>query len=224
MSSDGAWHHRLWIVDRFQTDYQAELTLCKEFLRADQRNFHCWNYRRAIFQRSGLPVQHELDFCLAKIEENFSNYSAFHHRSYYIKQVGLSVEEIFLQEWPLVENAIFTEPDDQSAWWYYQFLVTLAVSSIPQDNSQAYIEWMINTLRQQLEAIEGLLEIEPDSRWPLMIKVFLADTLLGANMKDQLPSDLRHGLLEQRVTSLERLCEIDPIHVRRYRYQLDQVF
>jgi geranylgeranyl transferase type-2 subunit alpha len=34
----GAWHHRQWIAERFHYDTAAELNLCRDFLKADQRN------------------------------------------------------------------------------------------------------------------------------------------------------------------------------------------
>eukprot|EP01040_Poterioochromonas_malhamensis_P021419 gene21419-25837_t len=95
--SYGAWHHRLWIADRFVMDFEGELQLCKEFLRADQRNFHCWNYRRAIHQRSQLPPLHEFEYSTEKIQENFSNYSAFHHRSCFVKESGMDISALIEQ-------------------------------------------------------------------------------------------------------------------------------
>jgi len=34
------------------------------------------------------------------------------------------LQSILEPELAIVENAVFTEPDDQSAWWYHQFLLT----------------------------------------------------------------------------------------------------
>ena len=34
----GAWHHRQWVAERFNYDTAAELELCRDFLKADQRN------------------------------------------------------------------------------------------------------------------------------------------------------------------------------------------
>jgi hypothetical protein len=108
-------------------DLDKELKLCKEFLKEDQRNFHCWNYRRFIVTRGNISNENEILFSLEKIKENFSNYSAFHHRSIYIKSTYSndlnSLKSILPREFSIIENAIFTEPDDQSAWWYHQFLL-----------------------------------------------------------------------------------------------------
>ncbi|RYH19534.1 hypothetical protein EON65_25955 [archaeon] len=221
-SLDGAWHHRLWIVDRFVIDYESELSLCKEFLTADQRNFHCWNYRRAVFQRSGLQPSSELDFCLDKIQENFSNYSAFHHRSIYIKYAEMSMQEIFDSEWPLIENAVYTEPDDQSAWWYYQFLVTLAHGHIADaEDAQEYVQWLQSVLTRHMEVLLGLIEVEETSRWPHMILVFLIDMLLSPQCRPVLNEEEIGKLTEDREKYLVKLIELDPIHEQRYRFLLD---
>lgn len=82
----------------------------------DQRNFHCWNYRRSIVKFAQLNPGTEFIFAETKILENFSNYSAFHHRSIYIlKLTDIDGTELELleKEFSMVDNAIFTEPDDQ---------------------------------------------------------------------------------------------------------------
>lgn len=72
-------------------------------------------------------IEQEMAFCSEKINENFSNFSAFHYRSELVsmiwnmkKKKGKSNIE-HLREWKeatlsneiqLVENAIFTEPDE----------------------------------------------------------------------------------------------------------------
>lgn len=124
-------------------DRESELALCKEFLKlgminlmltfeklfniitlfSDQRNFHCWNYRRFVAAATASPPLEEshtteFEFSFEKINENFSNYSAFHHRSVYIQKLySPNVKDILDSEFSIVESAIFTEPDDQSAWW-----------------------------------------------------------------------------------------------------------
>ena len=50
--SYNAWHHRLWIIQNFKVDYNMELNLCRDFLKEDQRNFHCWCYRRYVVEIS----------------------------------------------------------------------------------------------------------------------------------------------------------------------------
>jgi hypothetical protein len=238
---DGAWYHRLWIVNHFHINFDEELALCKEFLKADQRNFHCWNYRRALHQRSGTTYESEMAYSTEKIYENFSNYSAFHHRSAYlptliddsVKSGSSSLEEIIEAELSLVENAIFTEPDDQSAWWYQQYLCTFTMKRIStaaqQENySQADLtEWMTNLFLKQMTISESLLEIEHSSRWAMNSIVFLIDCLLSVearkNKRERGMLTEKEALKELRKRMLTNLSEIDPIHINRYKYLLGKV-
>jgi hypothetical protein len=102
----------------------------------------------------------ELSYSSEKIQENFSNYSAFHHRSLYIKKAGQNLRDILPAEFSTVENAIFTEPDDQSAWWYHQFLVSWmqqdaslssSSSSPPLSESNAAAENAVSGREQEQE-------------------------------------------------------------------------
>ena len=89
-------------------------------------------------------LQQEYNYSTEKILENFSNYSAFHHRTQYIlpllfpstsptSLLGADVRgagpdlngTLLAAEFELVENAVFTEPDDQSAW--YDIYTTLYI-------------------------------------------------------------------------------------------------
>jgi len=111
-------HHRKWVISKINVDISKELSLCDEFLTADQRNFHCWNYRRFVVSEGNISENDELEFSFHKIQENFSNYSAFHHRSVFLKKCTFpNPKEFIHNEFSIIENAIFTEPDDQSAWW-----------------------------------------------------------------------------------------------------------
>lgn len=106
--------------------WKNELSLCNTFLNADERNFHCWRHRFFVVKNGNLPKINELEFTYEKICTNFSNYSSWHYRSkliedlYYQNQVDT---EIFKNELSLIENAVFTDPNDQSAWIYEKWLL-----------------------------------------------------------------------------------------------------
>ncbi|KAI1888777.1 hypothetical protein AGOR_G00172210 [Albula goreensis] len=151
--SYGSWHHRGWVCSRIpQPDWARELGLCDRCLSLDDRNFHCWDYRRMVVKLSGVPVNQELQFTDRLIGSNFSNYSSWHYRSTLLpllhphspeppsplRQPRPSrspepsspqthshrvCEEQLLKEYELVQNAFFTDPNDQSAWFYYRWLL-----------------------------------------------------------------------------------------------------
>lgn len=206
-----------------QVDFENELSLCNDFLKQDQRNFHCWNYRRHIHSQSGLPDMVEFEFSTNKIKENFSNYSAFHHRSIYLSECllrqGKDVREVLQEELSIVENAVFTEPDDQSAWWYQQFLFVWAhknSSKIAQDNANS--NWLESITYKQIELIQGLLDLEPDSRWAMNSVVYLVDFLKRFPSFDLDPQ--KSYFMDIRRDFLNKLCVLDPMHVNRYQYLL----
>ncbi|XP_008305382.1 geranylgeranyl transferase type-2 subunit alpha [Cynoglossus semilaevis] len=140
--SYGCWHHRGWVSVRLpQPDWARELKLCDLCLTMDERNFHCWDYRRMVVKMSGVSVEQELDFTYRLIGSNFSNYSSWHYRSTLLpllhpespeQNCGPAssqthshrvCEEQLLKEYELVQNAFFTDPNDQSAWFYYRWLL-----------------------------------------------------------------------------------------------------
>ncbi|KAL9556249.1 hypothetical protein MBANPS3_001974 [Mucor bainieri] len=134
------WNHRIWCLQHMpKPDWQAELGLVEKMLTMDARNFHGWDYRRFVVghlraNASNDPealahiVQQEYKFTTQKINQSFSNYSAWHQRSKLLPEIvaAMTAEEknqVALNELDLVKNAIYTDPEDQSAWLYYWWLL-----------------------------------------------------------------------------------------------------
>ncbi|VDP14348.1 unnamed protein product [Soboliphyme baturini] len=147
--SYSAWHHRVWMITvaGVKDDCETELRHCEKALEMDDRNFHCWDYRRFICRFGQRSAAEELAFIDKKVSENFSNYSAWHSRSALLPVVhpplkttededGLSNGEetknlpvdvaTFEQELNFVQNAFFTDPEDQSSWFYHNWLFAVS--------------------------------------------------------------------------------------------------
>jgi len=131
------WEHRLWTVRKHGAVAAKELALCDKFLKFDERNFHCWGYRRHMAALAGASAADELAFTDTKVDNNFSNYSAWHSRTKLLPQVHQEREALhaaLAEEFEKVQAAFFTEPDDQSCWFYHQWLVA---AGRPQHHSKA---------------------------------------------------------------------------------------
>lgn len=114
-----------------------------------------WNYRRYVL--ASMPDQRplitELAYTTRKIGASFSNFSAWHQRSKVYsslwnagelnpinsREEGMSLLCLWCsvaltrnKEFDLVHNALFTDPDDQSAWIYHRWLICSGVYMLSQ--------------------------------------------------------------------------------------------
>ncbi|GAB2249325.1 hypothetical protein Droror1_Dr00012684 [Drosera rotundifolia] len=152
--SYGAWHHRKWVLNKRRLSLDKEMELINLFQREDSRNFHAWNHRRFVAALMNSSEIDELKYTRDVIGQNFSNYSAWHNRSVILSSLFkrkaegfFPKEKILNEEYQLVQNAIFTEPDDQSGWFYYLWLLDQTmdveapsvISSWPAPGSELFI-------------------------------------------------------------------------------------
>ncbi|KAB1203928.1 Geranylgeranyl transferase type-2 subunit alpha [Morella rubra] len=100
--SYGAWHHRKWVLSKGHSSIDNELRLLDRYQKVDPRNFHAWNYRRCVLLSNLLK---------RKVQRFFP------------KEVVLN------EEYNLVHQALFTDPDDQSGWFYHLWLLDQTVKA-----------------------------------------------------------------------------------------------
>jgi geranylgeranyl transferase type-2 subunit alpha len=237
----GAWWHRCWIIQRFHTNYQHELELCSQFLDQDQRNFHCWNYRRYVVQQGNVSCDTEFGYSTDKIEQNFSNYSAFHHRSVFIEQMELTkftsldnIKGALQVEFAIIENATFTDPYDQSAWWYHRFILNWmktvlqgkdeskdkgSSKSIILDTDTEFQQWCFDILDHQIENMNALMEEDPQCKWPIECLVALLRIKNELKLKE---NDANADLVDDIRGLLVQLKCLDPQRSGRYDYLLEK--
>lgn len=200
------WHHRQWVMEWGGCAWQhpVDLKLTAKLLMMDDRNFHCWTYRRFVATVAKVPAEAELKLTSDKVNANFSNYSAWHYRSKLLPQrySGESADELgpkLLEELQLVRNAFFCSPEDQSAWFYHRWLL----AQLAQHSSAAVAPEAV--LLDELSAVEELLELEPECKWPLLSAALLA-TALG-----------RGGEASARFEACRR---VDPFRAAYYDHQM----
>ncbi|KAL7426938.1 hypothetical protein ACHAXH_001105 [Discostella pseudostelligera] len=133
-------------------------------------------------------IINEWDFTTSKIHDNFSNGSAFHYRS---KLLPLILESrltasandegnsnrryatilgLAREEWEsILLNAIFTEPDDQTPWWYHRFIVSWMKPSSNSNNNNINkddddnVQECEKLLYEMADSLRELLEVEKEN-------------------------------------------------------------
>ena len=140
--SYSCWHHRQWILQSmFKPDIDRELQLCDFALSKDSRNFHTWDHRKFLADTTGLALAGELEFTEKQIHGtsnkseghsnrgNFSNFSAWFVRACLLTEGHdkglLDMKTQWDEEYYRIANAIFVEPNDQSAWFYHKWLTSI---------------------------------------------------------------------------------------------------
>lgn len=121
-----------------------------------------------------MSIQAEFDFTTLMIYRNFSNYSAWHRRSRLFPQlealVGLEgLRSSIEADLKLIKAAYFTEPADQSCWFYLRWLVDFAVQRFGDPEEEL--------VKRELASISELLAIEPEAPLALSAWIDLARRL-----------------------------------------------
>ncbi|KIJ44241.1 hypothetical protein M422DRAFT_168406, partial [Sphaerobolus stellatus SS14] len=148
----------------------------------------------------------ELGYTARKIESNFSNFSAWHQRSKVFSTVWEGVPEkerrrMKDDEFDLIKQAMYTDPGDQSVWLYHRWL-------IGSGDDRALLE-------REIQVIDELRELEPDSKWCLDTLIHYKTLLLRHIDSDEIISEC--------LGMLSRLQELDPFRKERY-IELGKIF
>jgi len=218
VKSHEAWSHRRWIIETLAergktADLKRELQLCDQLLQADERNFHCFQYRRKVAELSRHSPEDDLKFAEKLVERNFSNYSGWNLKIQALKELPelLTLERI-QEELGLANNAMYTEPDDSSAWMYHRWLVSNL--KVHQSDTAESNEKKAQLLEDQFKTISELNEMENgDCKWALLALIRILDLAKGGGHAD-LAARLDPHIYPSEVCG--KLKRIDPIHRNYY--------
>lgn len=183
------WNHRSWLLSTATSHlptsttaqlWQAESGLVSKMLALDSRNFHGWGYRRTVVAEierlSGQSTaESEFEYTTKMIQTNLSNFSAWHYRSQLIprllseRDAGSEERTKFLDdEFELITRALYTDPYDQSLWFYHQYLMSTLDLSNKQSSSildPCSNAERIHYLEQEIDSVKDMLEGAEDCKY-----------------------------------------------------------
>ena len=219
------WNHRVWILKNIPMNqlkmWQGELVIVNALLEMDARNFHGWHYRRIVVSniekltKSSLNKS-EFEYVTSKINKNISNYSAWHQRVQLITDMLsndqiVDKNEFMNKEIDYITNAIFTDAEDQSVWFYIMWMIKFPIVK-ELLGKDGYLKFL-KELRENAEIINtDELEFSgKDNIWCL--KIILEIDLIQNSF---------NNLIDKSACKkcLEKLMKFDPLRQNRYKYLL----
>lgn len=224
--------------------WQEEMALVGKMLSYDSRNFHGWGYRRIIVEAlenqnlneekllvhekesgrtsSGSSMaEGEFAYTTKMIKANLSNFSAWHTRSQLIPRLlterkadSTARRQLLDEEFDLITQALYTDPYDQSLWFYHQYLMTTLSPKAPE--SIVFVHDLTKQDRleyfdQQIDSIKDMLELTDDCKW-----IYQALLNYAAQYMDIEAGNKKITTLEMR-SWLEELEKLDPLRTGRWQ-------
>lgn len=104
-----------------------------------------------------------------------------------------------------VQQALFTEPADQSGWLYHRWLVAQLSGSGGGEGAEREADAEA-TLRRETALLRELLEVEPNSKWCLLTLARLLQTQAGFGDGDA--KEEAHRLLSRLVDLVRFECSV----------------
>lgn len=233
------WNHRIWLLQQtikiLPTSYarrlwQEELGLVGKMLSRDSRNFHGWDYRRFIVttlehianEDGGKisMVEPEFEYTTKMIKTNLSNFSAWHNRSKLIprlldeRNADMTARQEFMKsELELIQKALYTDPYDQSLWFYHAFLMSTLDRDTPQNAriiQDISDDVQVLYFDEELEAIKDMLDGAEDCKWIYQALLETATALRRARQSED------DGLDKEIAGWLSELRKLDPLRSKRW--------
>ncbi|KAL9087891.1 MAG: hypothetical protein Q9165_006453 [Trypethelium subeluteriae] len=227
------WNHRGWLLQQAQaqlptaaalTLWQGELSLVGKMLSLDSRNFHGWGYRRTVVakleQLQGVSmVESEFEYTTKVIKASLSNFSAWHYRGTLIPRLldgrqadGATRRKRLNDEFKFIEQALWTDPYDQSLWGYHQFLI---LNIVPTVGRQSFVSDLTNSerldlLEREFKGTRELLEGAEKCKWIYQALLQYSELYLELDAGNRMftTQDLRHWL--------DQLKELDTLRTGRW--------
>ncbi|KAF2142238.1 uncharacterized protein K452DRAFT_318518 [Aplosporella prunicola CBS 121167] len=214
--------------------WQEELGLVGKMLNRDSRNFHGWSYRRIVVahleqlpaaetdqeaERSGTSMtEPEFAYTTKMINTNLSNFSAWHNRSKLIprllaeRNADESARRAFLAaEFEFIQRALYTDPYDQSLWFYHAYLMnTVDPDTPPEARICLDLDSGLpkETYDEQLESIKDMMDGAEDCKW-----IYQALLQCALALKAVSPDSVSE---DEMAAWLAELRKLDPLRSERW--------
>ncbi|KAF6832178.1 protein prenyltransferase alpha subunit repeat protein [Colletotrichum musicola] len=230
------WKYRSWLLQQAidllpkplaRRVWEEELGLVSKMLTKDRRNFHAWGYRREVVATLESPrldgksmVEPEFEYTTKMINVDLSNFSAWHNRTNLMprlldeRNADDGARQKFLDdELNLVREALNVGPEDQSLWYYHQFLI----SNLTEPDGRPEIapsltkEERIEYVKREIEDIRELLEDYDDV--PGIYKALLSYVRVLPKLEERPLSDGETQDLKAWMAQVRRL---DPMRSGRW--------
>ncbi|KAI1770576.1 protein prenylyltransferase [Hypoxylon cercidicola] len=202
------WKYRRWLLEQAivrlpsaaaRKIWEAELALASKMLTKDRRNFHAWGYRRYVVATLESPslggtsmVEDEFAYTTKMIGVDLSNFSAWHNRSQLIlrlleeRRADDVARKAFLeQELGIIGEALNVGPEDQSLWYYHQYMISQVVGhpSMPTIAPALTATERATYVRKEIDNIKDLLEDYQDIK--LIYEALLEYSLVLRSLEEQ---------------------------------------
>ncbi|KAE9376088.1 geranylgeranyl transferas-like protein type II alpha subunit [Stipitochalara longipes BDJ] len=227
------WNYRIWLLqeanERLEPEiarglWSRELILVGKMLVKDSRNFHGWGYRRKVVSELESPklgghsmVEPEFEYTTKMIhgDKGLSNFSAWHRRSKLIprlldeRNANDEARRQFLDdEFELIISAMYTDsyPYQQSAWFYYQFLMTTLTDYVGHATITPHftLEDRAEYVTRQLGILKDMLDGAEDCKW--IYNALIEYTMALCQMEERVPDSNEK---QDCVTWLAELRKLD---------------
>ncbi|KAI1406784.1 protein prenylyltransferase [Hypoxylon sp. FL1857] len=230
------WKYRKWLLEQATSRlpvtaarkiWEAELALASKMLTKDRRNFHAWGYRRYVVAALESPtlggrsmVEDEFAYTTKMIHADLSNFSAWHNRSQLILRLleergaNDAARRMFLdEELDNIQEALNVGPEDQSLWYYHQYMISQVVSYAgrPTIAPALTVAERVAYVKREIDWIKDLLEDYADTKW--IYEALLEYTIA---LKSLAKHGGEHVQIEDPSKWLAKVRTLDPMRAGRW--------
>ncbi|CCH60843.1 hypothetical protein TBLA_0D03430 [Henningerozyma blattae CBS 6284] len=161
------WNYRLWILQNYPKQerlatWENELKMVYKLLDLDSRNFHAWHYKRVLTDEINkmtdkTNIESQFIYSTTMINKDISNFSAWHQRTLLLPTILKTNKDLasIEKEVDYIVNAMFTDPEDQSIWYYMNWFINNYTSAINLIELKEKIE-MINNDELEFSGKENI--------------------------------------------------------------------